>query len=59
MTTREIETYITELYGPGVGRDTVSRVTAGVLDDVKAWQTLRSRGGVIPTGPWSVNINAA
>ena len=38
MTTREIETYITELYGPGVGRDTVSRVTAAVLEDAKAWQ---------------------
>ena len=39
MTTREIETYITELYGPGVSRETVSRVTAGVLEDAKAWQT--------------------
>ncbi len=39
MTTREIETYIGELYGPGVGRDTVSRVTAAVLEDAKAWQT--------------------
>jgi putative transposase len=39
MTTREIETYIAELYGPGVGRDTVSRVTAAVLEDAKAWQT--------------------
>jgi putative transposase len=39
MTTREIETYITGLYGPGVGRDTVSRVTAAVLEDAKAWQT--------------------
>jgi putative transposase len=39
MTTREIEAYIAELYGPGVGRDTVSRVTAAVLDDAKAWQT--------------------
>jgi putative transposase len=38
MTTRDIETYISELYGPGVGRDTVSRVTAAVLDDAKAWQ---------------------
>ncbi|MGZ4331073.1 MAG: IS256 family transposase [Solirubrobacteraceae bacterium] len=34
MTTREIETYISDLYGPGV-----SRVTAGVLQDAKAWQT--------------------
>jgi putative transposase len=39
MTTREIETYIAELYGPGVSRETVSRVTAAVLDDAKAWQT--------------------
>jgi len=39
MTTRDIETYITGLYGPGVGRDTVSRITAAVLDDVKTWQT--------------------
>jgi transposase-like protein len=38
MTTRDIETYIGELYGPGVGRDTVSRVTAAVLEDAKAWQ---------------------
>jgi putative transposase len=39
MTTREIEDYITELYGPGVSRETVSRVTASVLEDAKAWQT--------------------
>jgi len=39
MSTREIETYITDLYGPGVSRETVSRVTAAVLEDAKAWQT--------------------
>jgi transposase-like protein len=39
MTTRDIETYMAELYGPGVGRDTVSRVTAAVLEDAKAWQS--------------------
>jgi putative transposase len=39
MTTREIEAYIGELYGPGVSRETVSRVTAAVLEDAKAWQT--------------------
>jgi putative transposase len=39
MTTREIETYISDLYGPGVSRETVSRVTEGVLEDAKAWQT--------------------
>ena len=39
MTTREIETYITDLSGPGVSRETVSRVTASVLEDARAWQT--------------------
>jgi putative transposase len=39
MTTRDIETYIGELYGPGASRETVSRVTASVLEDAKAWQT--------------------
>lgn len=38
MTTREIEAYIADLYGPGVSRETVSRVTASVLEDAKAWQ---------------------
>jgi putative transposase len=38
MTTREIETYIAGLYGPGVSRQTVSRVTAGVLEDAREWQ---------------------
>jgi putative transposase len=39
MTTREIESYISELYGPGVSRETVSRVTASVLEEAKAWQS--------------------
>src|SRR5579884_1841866 len=38
MSTREIETYLTGLYGPAVSRETVSRVTAAVLEDAKAWQ---------------------
>ena len=38
MTTREIETYMQDLYGPGVSRETVSRVSAGILEDAKAWQ---------------------
>jgi putative transposase len=38
MTTREIETYFRGLYGRGVGRDTVSRVTSAVLSDAKQWQ---------------------
>jgi transposase-like protein len=39
MTTRDIEAHLREIYGAGVGRDTVSRVTAAVLEDAKAWQT--------------------
>jgi putative transposase len=39
MTIREIEAYISEGYGPGISRETVSRVTEGVLEDAKAWQT--------------------
>src|SRR3954451_25201668 len=38
MTTRDIESYLAGIYGPGAGRDTVSRVTAAVLEDAKEWQ---------------------
>jgi putative transposase len=38
MSTRDIEAYLRELYGVRVGRDLISRVTDGVLEDVKAWQ---------------------
>jgi putative transposase len=40
LTVREIEAQLGELYGVGaVGRDTISRVTDAVLDDVQAWRT--------------------
>jgi putative transposase len=39
MTTRDIEAHLREIYGASVGRDTISRVTAAVLEDAKAWQT--------------------
>jgi len=38
MTTREISAHLEEIYGVEVGRDTISRVTDAVLDDVKEWQ---------------------
>ena len=38
MTTRDIEAHLREIYGASVGRDTISRVTAGVLDDAREWQ---------------------
>jgi putative transposase len=39
MTTRDIEAHLREIYGASVGRDTISRVTAAVLEDAQAWQT--------------------
>ena len=38
MSTREISKHLEEIYGVEVGRDTISRVTDAVLDDVKEWQ---------------------
>jgi putative transposase len=39
MTTRDIEAHLAEIYGVSVGRDTISRVTAAVLEDAERWQT--------------------
>jgi putative transposase len=38
MTTRDIEAHLIEIYGASVGRDTISRVCAAVLEDAQAWQ---------------------
>lgn len=47
MTVRDISAHLAELYGVDVGRDTISRVTDAVLDDVAAWRT-RPLDGVYP-----------
>jgi len=39
MSTRDIASHLTELYGVEVGRDTISRVTDAVLEDVAAWRS--------------------
>ena len=39
MTVRDIAAHLTELYGIEIGRDTISRVTDAVLEDVAAWRT--------------------
>jgi putative transposase len=39
MTVREIEAQLAELYGVQIGRDTISRVTDAVLEDVQAWRS--------------------
>jgi len=39
MTVRDISAHLSELYGTEIGRDTISRITDAVLDDVEAWRT--------------------
>ena len=39
LSTREIERFLHELYGVNVSRELISKVTDGVMDDVRAWQT--------------------
>jgi putative transposase len=39
MTVRDISAHLSDLYGVEVGRDTISRVTDAVLDDVEAWRS--------------------
>src|SRR3954447_24236662 len=39
MTVRDISAHLSALYGVEVGRDTISRVTDAVLEDVAAWRT--------------------
>ena len=37
LSTRDIEARLEEIYGVKVGRDLISRVTDGVMDDVRDW----------------------
>jgi putative transposase len=37
LSTRDIEAHLQEMYGVKVGRDLISRVTDGVMDDVRDW----------------------
>lgn len=39
MTVRDISGHLSELYGTELGRDTISRITDAVLEDVTAWRT--------------------
>jgi transposase-like protein len=38
MTVRDISAHLSELYGTQLGRDTISRITDVVLEDVAAWR---------------------
>jgi transposase-like protein len=39
MSVRDISDHLSELYATEIGRDTISRVTDAVLQDVTAWRT--------------------
>jgi transposase-like protein len=39
MSVRDIAAHLSGLYGVEVGRDTISRVTDAVLEDIQAWRT--------------------
>jgi putative transposase len=39
MSVRDIEAHLRSLYGVEIGRDTISRVTDQVLEDIAAWRT--------------------
>jgi len=39
MSVREIASHLSSLYGTEIGRDTISRVTDAVLEDVAAWRS--------------------
>src|SRR5215204_5619094 len=39
MTVRDISAHLSELYGTEIGRDSISRITDAVLEDVAAWRT--------------------
>src|SRR4051794_41910412 len=49
MTVRDISAHLSELYGTEIGRDTISRITDAVLEDVAAWRS-RPRGALDPVG---------
>ena len=43
MTTGDIQAHLAEIYGTDISRDTISRITDAVVDDMVAWQN-RSSG---------------
>jgi putative transposase len=38
MTTGDIQTYLAEIYGTEISRETISKITDQILDDMQAWQ---------------------
>jgi transposase-like protein len=38
MTTGDVRAHLQEIYGSSLSKDTISRITDGIVDDMKAWQ---------------------
>ena len=38
MTTGDIRAHLVEIYGQSVSKDTISRITDQIIDDLIAWQ---------------------
>lgn len=39
MTTGDVRAHLQEIYGSSLSRDTISKITDGVVEDMKAWQS--------------------
>ena len=58
MSVRDIAQHLSDLYGVEIGRDTISRVTDAVLDDVEAWRS-RPLEAIYPIVYRAVNADSA
>ena len=38
MTTGDIQAHLDEIYGTDISRDTISRITDAIVEDMVAWQ---------------------
>ena len=38
MTTGDIQAHLSEIYGTGISRDTISRIIDSIVEDMTAWQ---------------------
>jgi len=39
MTTGDIQAHLAEIYDTDISRDTISRITDGIVEDLQAWQS--------------------
>ena len=44
LTTGEISAHFAEIYGASVSKETISRITDGVIDEMQGWQTCPLEG---------------